>query len=131
MASLLRLQPSETPEERQGTSRDAIAVQSIFSSASPSTVTSPKEKSRASLEGIVTKHRLQAKEAKATASLGKLGIRIKGNKAKKEEEDAEVKGEAASSSKEETSEVKESPVPSTSTGLLGLGDYGSSSGDSD
>ena len=106
----------------------------ISSSSSPVAKTT-KEKSRASLEGLVTKHKLHTKEARATKSLGKLGVRLK--KVKKEEDGGD---ESLNSSKDEIDDVKEdsikdemaSPAPSSSgPNLLGLGDYGSSSGDSD
>ncbi len=101
-ATLLRLQPSQSSEERQSSARDSIIDEDIFSSkdgaafaATPSTSgasssssssmagpspLSTKDRSKMALHGIVSKHRLESRQSKASPLKKGIGVILKKDK---------------------------------------------------
>lgn len=126
MAALMRLQPSESSEERQQTSRETIAEESIFSpstsganpaatpsstpsssSSSTSTPISAKERSRQNIQSMVQRHRLKSKQA-GLANQRSLGIVLK-RPASKEPSQIQDEEQAKKEKKEKGTNSEASP----------------------
>ncbi len=133
-AALFRLQPSETSEERQASTRAAIDEESIFASSShssstPKTITR-REKSRIMLTSLAQKHKLEDKQAKATSSRKDIGVVLKKTERVKEESSEEglPPAKVAKMGEEEDIKVEELKCEQST---LSLCDYGSTSSESD